>query len=60
MNCKCGFKFSGPGEFRNSEAFILDGNGGVICPKCGQAYVCSGGQWYIVDLKEMENDKIQQ
>ena len=40
MECKCGFKFSGPGEFRNCEAFITeDGKGGVICPDCGQAYV---------------------
>jgi hypothetical protein len=40
MNCKCGFKFSGPGEFRNCEAFITkDGRSGIICPKCGIAYV---------------------
>ena len=40
MKCKCGFKFAGPGEYRNCEAFIDEnGNGGVICPKCGTAYV---------------------
>ena len=40
MNCKCGFKFSGPGEYRNCEAFIDDkGRGGIICPKCNTAYI---------------------
>lgn len=40
MKCKCGFKFAGPGEFRNAEAFITkDGKSGFICPKCNQAYV---------------------
>ena len=39
MKCKCGFKFSGAGEFRNCDAFIKDGQGGVICPKCGTAYL---------------------
>lgn len=40
MTCKCGFKFSEPGEYRNCDAFI-DGNGqsGVICPDCGKAYI---------------------
>lgn len=39
-NCKCGFKFSGPGEFRNCEAFITNmGKSGVICPKCNKTYV---------------------
>jgi hypothetical protein len=38
--CRCGFKFAGPGEFRNCEAFITkDGDGGVICPKCKRKYV---------------------
>ena len=38
--CKCGFKFSGPGEFRNCEAFVTEeGNSGVVCPKCNQAYI---------------------
>ncbi len=43
MECSCGFKFAGPGEFRNCQAFI-DGNvnGVVICPKCGNKYVCNG------------------
>ena len=40
VKCKCGFKFSGPGEFRNHEAFITeDGKGGSICPECGAKYV---------------------
>ena len=40
MKCKCGFKFSGPGEFRNCDAFITDkGESGIVCPKCKKAYV---------------------
>jgi len=40
MECKCGFKFSNPGEYRNCEAFITnEGKGGIICPKCNTAYV---------------------
>ena len=40
MECECGFKFAGPGEFRNAEAFITkEGKGGSICPKCGKRYV---------------------
>ena len=40
MECKCGFKFSGPGEFRNCDAFIDHrGKGGIICPKCGKMYI---------------------
>lgn len=40
MKCKCGFKFSGAGEFRNCEAFVDDkGRSGVICPKCGASYL---------------------
>ena len=40
MKCKCGFKFSRPGEFRNCDAFITkDGQSGVICPKCGTKYI---------------------
>jgi DNA-directed RNA polymerase subunit RPC12/RpoP len=36
----CGFQFSKPGEFRNSDAFITkDGNSGIICPKCGRKYI---------------------
>lgn len=38
--CVCGFKFAGPGEFRNCEAFVTgDGKSGVICPECGREYV---------------------
>ena len=39
MECKCGFKFAGAGEYRNCEAFILHGKGGVICPKCNTYYL---------------------
>ena len=40
MKCKCGFKFAGPGEFRNCNAFVTDkGESGIICPDCGTAYV---------------------
>jgi len=40
MNCKCGFKFAGAGEFRNCDAFITkEGHSGVICPKCNTAYL---------------------
>ena len=40
MKCRCGFKFSGSGEFRNCEAFVtVEGRSGVECPKCGKAYV---------------------
>jgi len=47
MKCKCGFKFSNPGEFRNCEAFITDkGESGIICPKCNTAYV----HWQEVEL----------
>lgn len=40
MKCKCGFKFAGPGEYRNCEAFITtEGQSGIICPDCETAYV---------------------
>jgi len=40
MECKCGFKFAGAGEYRNCNAFITkDGKSGVTCPKCGKNYV---------------------
>jgi Zn finger protein HypA/HybF involved in hydrogenase expression len=43
MKCKCGFKFSGPGEFRNCNAFVTNKNqSGIICPKCGKKYI--GGE----------------
>jgi len=49
MKCTCGFKFSGPGEFRNCNAFV-DGNGdsGVVCPTCDKRYVNKNGEWYEV------------
>lgn len=40
MKCSCGFVFSGPGQFRNCEAFITDkGDSGVTCPECQASYV---------------------
>ena len=40
MKCVCGFKFAGPGEFRNCDAFITDeGQSGIICPQCQTKYV---------------------
>ena len=49
--CKCGFKFSGAGEFRNCEAFITeDGKSGYTCPKCQTSYI--NGKEII--LKELE------
>jgi hypothetical protein len=51
MKCECGFKFSGPGEFRNCQAFVTNGGySGVICPTCGNKYVNVDGEWLMVDL----------
>ena len=37
--CKCGFKFSKPGEYRNCDSFIdTEGESWVICPKCKAQY----------------------
>lgn len=42
MGCDCGFKFAGPGEFRNCNAFTTkQGKSGIICPGCGKTYVDS-------------------
>jgi acetone carboxylase gamma subunit len=47
MKCECGFKFAGPGEFRNCNAFITsNGDSGIICPTCGNMYVNQKGHWY--------------
>jgi len=52
MKCKCGFKFAGPEEFRNCEAFITeDGESGIVCPDCGTCYVNN------CEVKLKENDK---
>jgi len=48
LKCECGFQFAGAGEFRNCEAFTTkDGQSGVICPKCNNAYVNGAfvGKW---------------
>ena len=55
-NCSCGFKFAGPGEFRNCDAFILDGHSGVICPKCGKKWM-DGVEVMIDDLKDKHDNK---
>jgi hypothetical protein len=40
MKCRCGFKFAGPREFRNCEAFITKrGESGIICPECDTKYI---------------------
>ena len=55
MKCDCGFQFSGPGEFRNCEAFITnDGKGGIICPDCDKKYV--DGVEVKVVFKEKPNE----
>ena len=37
--CECGFKFAGPGEFRNCQAYMDDkGQWWLVCPKCGKEY----------------------
>ncbi len=57
MKCDCGFEFAGPGEFRNCAAFITEnGNGGVICPTCGNSYV-DGCKVTIVFPKETQDTK---
>lgn len=53
MECACGnFKFAGPGEFRNCEAYIGGtGEDCVICPKCGRHYadIFSSGRRCIIE-----------
>jgi len=37
--CECGFEFSGPGEFRNCEAYLDNKNQWwIVCPKCKKRY----------------------
>jgi len=39
VECKCGFIFAGPGEFRNCNAYMdKDGQWWVVCPDCGAEY----------------------
>lgn len=38
MNCKCGFKFSEPGEYRNTQSMMTNQGWVVICPDCGTYY----------------------
>lgn len=38
MNCACGFRFSGPDEFRNCEAFKKDSQWYIVCPTCKKVY----------------------
>lgn len=40
MKCDCGFKFSGPGKFRNCTAYLnKEGKWVYICPKCNKEYL---------------------
>lgn len=37
--CECGFEFSGPGEFRNCNAYIDNtGQWWIVCPDCKKEY----------------------
>ena len=38
MTCECGFKFSGPGEFRNCEVYVTEEGTIKVCPECGREY----------------------
>lgn len=39
MKCECGFKFAGPGEFRNCDSYMdKDGQWWNVCPKCKKEY----------------------
>lgn len=39
MICKCGFKFSGPGEFRNCKCYLNRNNQWCyVCPDCKRVY----------------------
>ncbi|MFA5715221.1 MAG: hypothetical protein WC998_05750 [Candidatus Paceibacterota bacterium] len=44
MKCECGFKFSGPGEYRNCNAKLTKEGWVNICPKCGKEYLNEGKQ----------------
>lgn len=57
MKCKCGFQFSGGGEYRNCEGFVLHGESGVKCPECGKSYI-NGEEIVILDKngKEVKNE----
>lgn len=51
MKCVCGFKFAGPGEFRNCVVFVtVEGKSGVVCPKCKRTFV--DGVEVTVESKE--------
>jgi hypothetical protein len=52
MNCWCGFKFAGVGEYRNCGAFIINGKGGVICPTCGKKWL--DGKEIEIDLSKKD------
>lgn len=52
MKCECGFKFAGPGEFRNCNAYIAEnGKSCVICPECGRHY---SGEYLIYEPGDEE------
>ena len=53
--CKCGFKFAEPGEFRNCSAFVTkQGEGGIVCPDCSQAYVNGEPVFFEGDTNERD------
>jgi len=55
MKCRCGFKFSGAGEFRNAEAFITkEGKSGIVCPKCNTTYM-DGKEVMLTKYKSVNN-----
>ena len=42
MKCSCGFRFSGPGELRNCDAYRdANLNWWIICPDCKKEYPSS-------------------
>lgn len=57
MNCHCGFQFAGPGEFRNCEAFILDGKSGVICPVCKKQYIIQHGRLMEISFSDILSEQ---
>lgn len=60
MNCLCGFKFAGPGEFRNCDAFVTkEGHSGVTCPKCQKSYI-KGEEVNLVSGDEKDPDSLDQ
>ncbi len=49
MKCKCGFKFAGPGEFKNHQSILTLKGWADICPECGATYLHSGEKINLAD-----------